>query len=108
MLAPYPSPLALGRDLTTSSECIQYGCPHMLSRTSRVLQALGRESRKNPRLRDVIEALSEQVAELRQDLDLHSYRMAQMQADLDQLKMKTPKAVKTKKRSRSRRARKPK
>jgi len=41
-------------------------------------------------------------------LDLHSYRMAQMQADLDQLKMKTPKAVKTKKRSRSRRARKPK
>ena len=80
----------------------------MLSRTTRVLKALGREPRKNPRLRDVIEALTDQIAELRQDLDLHSYRMAQMQADLDQLKLKTPKAVKAKKSSPSRRPRKPK
>lgn len=80
----------------------------MLSRTTRVLNALGREPRKNPRLRDVIEALTDQVVELRQDLDLHSYRMAQMQADLDQLKMRTPKRVKAKKSLPSRRSRKPK
>jgi hypothetical protein len=80
----------------------------MLSRTTRVLKALGREPRKNPRLRDVIEALSDQVVELRQDLDLHSYRMAQMQADLDQLKIKTTISMKTKKSSPLRRSRRPK
>jgi uncharacterized coiled-coil protein SlyX len=80
----------------------------MLSRTTRVLKALGREPRKNPRLRDVIEELSDQVVELRQDLDLHSYRMAQMQADIDQLKMKTTRILKTKTSSPLRRSAKPK
>lgn len=61
----------------------------MLNRTTRVLKALAREPRKNRRLRDVIEELSEQVVELRQDLDLQSYRIAQMQADVDLLKKKT-------------------
>ena len=75
----------------------------MLSRTKRVLNALAREHRQNPRLRDVIEALNDHFVELRQDLDLHAYRLAQMQADIDLLKMK-PKGTKTKRRSPLRRA----
>jgi hypothetical protein len=52
----------------------------------KVTEALTRERRKNRRLRAVIDALGEQIAANRRDLDLQFTRLAQLQAEVDTLK----------------------
>ncbi len=57
-----------------------------LSTLEKVKGALTRERRKNHRLRAVIDALREQIAANRRDLDLQFTRLAQLQAEVDSLK----------------------
>ncbi len=51
--------------------------------------ALARERRTNRRLRAIIDALTDESAHNRRDLDLQFARLAQLQAELDALKHKT-------------------
>jgi cell division septum initiation protein DivIVA len=51
---------------------------------------LTRERRTNRRLRAVIEELREQLRQTRHDVDLHFQRFAQLQAEVDRLKLGKP------------------
>jgi hypothetical protein len=59
--------------------------------TAAILRAsLASERRKNRRMRELLDELREQVAHNRRDLDLQFTRLAQLQADIDRLKAKSP------------------
>jgi len=54
---------------------------------AKIKDVLRRERRKNRRLRAVIDELRNQIAANRRDLDLQFTRLAQVQAELDALKL---------------------
>ena len=54
---------------------------------AKIKEVLRRERRKNRRLRAVIDELRSQIAANRRDLDLQFTRLAQVQVELDALKL---------------------
>jgi hypothetical protein len=67
------------------------GATTMPRTTAAILRAsLASERRKNRRMRELLDELREQVAQNRRDLDLQFTRLAQLQADIDRLKARSP------------------